>query len=81
MQYQPVVNVVLTKHVGALTYDAMPKGSYRQRTEEGLWVRCGDCGMILSCHHTVDGIGKVTPSIGCPECGWHVFAVLGGSTG
>ena len=26
--------------------------------------------------HKIDAQGKVTPSIGCSDCGWHVFATL-----
>lgn len=44
-------------------------------------VHCKSCsgGIVLAKHiHTIDDDGRVRPSIGCPWCGWHVFAWLQG---
>jgi hypothetical protein len=43
-------------------------------------LRCVDCrGLIhLEKNHSISPSGKVSPSIGCPWCGWHVFGTLVG---
>ena len=40
-------------------------------------IKCGAVGTLAD--HSIDGEGKVTPSVDCPEeCGWHVNVTLRG---
>lgn len=41
-------------------------------------VICGDCGRWIGCSGHRVTAGRVHPSIGCPMCGWHVWAELAG---
>ena len=44
-------------------------------------VACSKCGEMASLsEHSIDGEGKVTPSVVCPRkgCGWHVDVTLRG---
>jgi hypothetical protein len=75
--YKPAVAARLPHHSGAVDYNRMPRGSWQRSGKPSrLWIRCGDCGTLLSCSHAVAAAGKVTPSVGCPVCGWHVWATL-----
>jgi hypothetical protein len=52
------------------------------KTESGRvpLIRCGKCGggVLLDTNHTISDDGKITPSVGCPFCGWHIFGRLEG---
>lgn len=52
----------------------------RETNEPIPTASCGDCGgnLMLDKNHTIADDGKITPSVGCVFCGWHVFGRLEG---
>lgn len=89
MSFKPVVPGVALKPVTARglpvprgdgSRDA-PRPSWSPATVDGkktALVRCGDCGGGALLDHDIADDGKVSPSLGCPFCGWHVFIRLEG---
>lgn len=66
---------------------ALVPGSWHKANKHGSedWIpviRCFDCGGLVSLdkNHVIESTGRVSPSIGCPWCGWHVFGSLEGWT-
>jgi DNA-directed RNA polymerase subunit RPC12/RpoP len=54
------------------------KGVYKAGKYGGVAYSCGDCGtmLIFANEKVVDENGFVTPSMQCPDCGWHVMGIL-----
>lgn len=59
------------------------QGSWHKANKSGSkdWrpvIRCLECGGLVSLdkNHVINDMGRVSPSIGCPWCGWHVFGSL-----
>ena len=81
VELKPVHRVVLTKMPTDATYHGAKPGEWKPaKLPDGTpsaVVGCADCGTWAALmDHTVDENGVVRPSIGCPSCGWHVFATL-----
>jgi DNA-directed RNA polymerase subunit RPC12/RpoP len=77
--YKPVSDHNL--QIPKAEHHEQPRGSWAPGKSEDRVVpivRCLDCGgkFTLCKNHKIMEDGKVTPSIGCPWCGWHVFGRL-----
>ena len=77
MQYKPVSDHDF-QFVRVELVNTGDRGMWSMANQGVPIIGCNDCGGLVSLdkNHTIAEDGKVSPSIGCPWCGWHVFGKL-----